>query len=213
MLSYSTIVGNMSSNTSLPAAHRRTAVASFTAQVTTMANTLSGGSLESDDAGRAVTDGILSGAQSLVNLRSSSNRTDPGLGSKVIPLPTSTNIAGGFVRAVDPQNSTDAEVLYPDPDLVDPQSNPKVTGFTINVTAAASSNSSNTAALIGTSELAFAIVEFADDTLFPTNETVRMLTINNGTQRIGSSVLSASLSVPVSNLPDEHRVCGTYQYV
>jgi len=61
--------------------------------------------------------------------------------------------------------------------------------------------------------VALAIVEFSDDTLFPTQETVRVLTDNDGSQRIGSSVLSASLGVPVSNLPDKDKICGTYEYL
>lgn len=62
---------------------------------------------------------------------------------------------------------------------------------------------------LGAGLCAVAVVEFADDSLFPSAATARI----PGTHaRIGSAVLSASLGVDVHDLGDADRICGTYKF-
>lgn len=190
------VLSDISNNTTVSSEARIETVALFTDHIAAIGSIMGEEEVTSADLAYSLTDSLLGSARSLVTVRSSANSSSTV--TQFIPIPSKTNIPGGFVQAV---NGSDNVISYPYVGQNVTSAN-LVSGFSINI-AAVPHNSAT--------ELAVAIIEFSDDNLFPATATARGA-IHPTSQRIGSSVLSASLGVPVHDLSDDDRVCGTYMY-
>eukprot|EP00038_Savillea_parva_P012055 m.201919 g.201919 ORF g.201919 m.201919 type:complete len:890 (+) comp21624_c0_seq1:280-2949(+) len=214
---YESLVSQAAVNASLGASDRKTAIGDYAAHLALLCSAMSNGTLDTPQASTLLLESLIATAQSLVNLRQAVGSTvaDAIVGTRA-DLPTLFNVPGGMITAVnttDPGTATTLVYTTNTTVTAGAVTNTTITAgvsdFSLNVTDVVQFGTNGSAAI--PSEIAAAIVEFKDDTLFPTGATNRSAAANT-TSRIGSSVLSATLSVNVSNLPNDHRVCATYNY-
>lgn len=191
---YIGIVKSMVSNDSIPAATRFEAVAQQTGAVVQVAQALSGSTHRDDSFAVTLSQGLLDTAQSLSRVVDSANSTT-GI-ETTVDLNESPSMPGGFVTAVNLSNTSQTVLNYPRNNQAVNEAS-KVTGFSINASRVVGARANTSVSLAAT------VVEFSNDALFPDN--------TSGTSVV-SSVLLASLGVPVSGLADEDRICGTYRH-
>lgn len=198
----------IASDPNLSAENRRNSTVEFANQIASFATRISTINSSSANTGRVVAASLLEGARNLAALQEES------CGTSVldIALSASSSIHGGFLRAseFDPSNTV---ILIPFNEFSGLE-----TSFQIKLSAAgpASSTHSSPCAVVAVS-----VIEFSDDTLFPSTAAAHTSGIAS---RIGSAVLSAHVSALTSqigstslgqdadSLHDQVHFLGTYDF-
>lgn len=200
---YVSFVANLVEDESVPVETRFTAVADQTSAVAEVVTAIGGSKLSDDSFAITFAEGLLNTARSLSRVFDVAPSNESASVNATIVVPSSPAITGGFIKAID---LSDPEVnvvaRYPEDSSDDASAiqNPKVSNFVIHVTQVLPTGTNRSVALAAT------IVELSSDTMFPDSRS------GPDTLTVVSSILLASLGVPISGLSDSDRICGTYRH-
>lgn len=195
---YATLISDVAGTHNLSYDTRRAAIESYLGLIVTVADVMGSRRVTTGAVSDSLTNAILHGARALVILQTHASDNH----SIAIGVPPSRYIGGGFIEAV----HLGASSIQGAPGSQGAQQDAVVysnthAAFVLDPRAAFFRRRANVPKFE-----AVAIVEFSDDSLFPSAEN------QSRPAWVGSSILSVSLGSPVRDLIDMNRLCGTYVY-